>query len=219
MWLYSFLWTGCGLVTWDSNAEFSIHVESHSSGSFCFSKNPVFYVSALISIFIVPVIVAGSLYSIVILVIVRKIRNAPVVGVDGLPIEDNTKGAKTLMIVFTCWVVCWMPYSLLILVNHYDPLMVENFHEAHDWLYSFISDILPCVNSCVNPFIYFYRSAYFRHALKDIFLKLQRKSRYRQGSDDNISMFLRMPSVELIVRYSVAAETIRVLPSPVATKM
>ena len=203
VWFYCLLWTSAGMVTWDASPRFAVNVLSNGLDRICYSYNALFYVCAAIFVFIIPVVVAGVLYVIIVFIAIEKIQSTPSVkGEDTSRCDDlslcqtkgdqvqrrssSARGAKTLMLVFTAWVFCWMPHFLLILVNFWNPLLLADFQMNHGWLSEFVativSDVLPCLNSCINPLIYFFTSSIFRHALKDSWLKLHKKPRHRAGS-------------------------------------
>ena len=128
------------------------------------------------------------------------------------PVQPNfgsKKGAKTLMTVFAGWVICWMPHFSLILINYWSPHSLQAFAESHRWLSEFIStvlsDVMPCINSCINPFIYFKTSSIFRHSLTDSYLKIMKKPRHRAGSNSlRRCGSQRSSSLDTIVRYGVS---------------
>ena len=195
IWFYCFLWSAAGMFTWDENPLFSLDVISTGIARHCYSINNEYYVCAAICVFIIPVIVAGSLYGVLLYTIIEKMNSTPVpIGNTGAlqkndirPRYGNMKGAKTLMMVFTGWVVCWVPHFLLILVGYWNPYVLHSFTESHvelsDFISTVLSDVLPCLNSCVNPIIYFITSSMFRHSLRDSYLKLMKKPRHRAGSN------------------------------------
>ena len=225
VWFYCLVWTAAGLVTWDADPLFSLTVLSIGIDRVCYNKNALFYVCAAICVFIIPVVVAALLYAILIVIVVEKTNSIPIVIGNGAHPEETTglrknpggptfgskKGAKTLIMVFSGWVICWLPHFVLILVNYWSPLMLHSFAVKHRWCAEFIttvvSDVLPCINSCINPFIYFKTSYAFRHSLKDSYLKLMKKPRHRAGSSSvkRVGSWMS-PSMETVVRYSVTNE-------------
>ena len=229
VWVYCLLWTAAGMVRWDApDPEFSVVVFSNGVDRMCYSNNSLFYVCAVICVFVLPVLVAGLLYIVLLFVVAEKMNSIPTCVGEGTPaastsesaslrnttsptqqrrVFTNTKGVKTLMAVFAGWVVCWMPHFSLVLVNHWNMEILYRFQEEHEWLSVFIgsmiSDVLPCLNSCINPFIYFKTSCIFRHSLQDSYLKLMKKPRHRAGSN-SLRRLGKSASLDTVVRYGVA---------------
>ena len=179
----------------------------------------MYYVFAAICVYIVPVIIAGSLYTIILVIVSKKVHATPVLIGKKESIKENqrlerttlrpnfgnTKGAKTVMIVFSGWVVCWVPYFSLILGVYWKPRGYYELERRHKWLAQFIStivaDVLPCINSCINPFIYFKTNSLFRYYLKDSYLKLLKQPRRRiESSVGNVRGSYKIPSLNTRVK-------------------
>ena len=209
IWFYSVLWAVAGMLTWETNPLFSLGVITIGINRHCYNLNEVYYVCTAICVFLIPVMVAGSLYVILVLIVIKKMHSTPTPTGKMEALEEDVilpchakqnygsmKGAKTLMMVFAAWVVCWVPHFILVLVGYWNPSALHSFQENHIWWSDFIStlmsDVLPCINSCINPIIYLITSSIFRHSVKDSYLKLLKKPRHRAGSN---------PSCHTVIRY------------------
>ena len=76
----------------------------------------------------------------------------------------NLKAAKTILLIVSCFTVCWIPHTALSLVGAFCGPCVENVSpEAAIMLL-----MLAYANSCCNPFIYTYHRRDFRQTFKRI---------------------------------------------------
>ena len=77
--------------------------------------------------------------------------------------NNFSKATKTIAAVCGCFLACWLPVSILAigLALSYKPF--ENTHAA---AHIMIVDVLPVLNSTLNPFIYFVVNNMYRKALR-----------------------------------------------------
>ncbi|XP_078610638.1 melanin-concentrating hormone receptor 1-like [Branchiostoma floridae x Branchiostoma japonicum] len=129
-----------------------------------------FTVYQFVLAFALPVIIITFCYTNVF----RKLRQV-VNPLGASSAEKKTKKvAKMVLVVVVVFLVCWLPYYVIALVN-----MQMSSSPSYAFLVSyFVSICLGYANSCINPFIYLSFSAKFRkHAINTLFCKDCRKTR------------------------------------------
>ena len=98
-----------------------------------------------------------------------------------IKMKSETKSAKTVAIVFFAYTGCWLPHFVIVLLHYWRVDALQVFYRTsprgYDVITSLLSCVLPVLNSCLNPFIYFLSSDAFRVASRDLFRKLLKKSR------------------------------------------
>ena len=80
------------------------------------------------------------------------------------------KASKTIAILYGTFVVCWSPVGCLSIVLSYS---IEEVDWRHlKWFYITFVEILPVMNSVLNPFIYTMRNKQYRNAVTKTLSKL-----------------------------------------------
>ena len=74
-----------------------------------------------------------------------------------------TKATTTIAGVCGCFLICWLPVSILAVGLAWSN---ETFQTVHASVHMIVVDILPVFNSTVNPFIYFMVNSVYRKALQ-----------------------------------------------------
>lgn len=80
------------------------------------------------------------------------------------------KASKTIAILYGTFVVCWSPVGCLSIVLSYSTEEVDWRHLK--WFYITFVEILPVMNSVLNPFIYTMRNKQYRNAVTKTLSKL-----------------------------------------------
>ena len=77
--------------------------------------------------------------------------------------KKEYRAAKMMALIMTMFLFCWAPYTTFHIVIH-----VLGPDSTPEWLYTAleIAKVFSIMNSCINPFIYAWKSAGFRKALK-----------------------------------------------------
>ena len=68
---------------------------------------------------------------------------------------------KTIATVYGCFLICWFPVSILAIGLSWSQ---TSFLSTHPWPHILIAEILPVLNSTMNPFIYSLTSKQYRKA-------------------------------------------------------
>ena len=83
------------------------------------------------------------------------------------------KATKTLAIVIGTFIVCWLPFFIIMFVVQFCTMCLPNIHPTGRQIIAIVfAYVLPLLNSAVNPIIYSSFNSDFRSAFKDIFLRV-----------------------------------------------
>lgn len=176
LWIYSIVWTLLGLFIWDEKLSFAYDITIRGIERYCFSINRAYHTTAMILIYILPITLTTCLYMVVLYIASKQALaiskyNVTKRRLKARQLRIETKAAKTVAIVFLAYIVCWLPHFVIVFLTYWKYDTLQNFHDTNATLYdvvtTIISNILPTLNSCINPFIYFVFSAQFRVAYKD----------------------------------------------------
>ena len=91
--------------------------------------------------------------------------------------KKEIKSAKTLAMVYGAFVICWLPSSIISIILFFDTdELFRTFQRKHPsafmfTYYAFI-EVLPVLNTSVNPFIYSFFNGQFRDAFKRVYSKI-----------------------------------------------
>ena len=88
-------------------------------------------------------------------------------------VNSMAKATKTVAVVCGCFLVCWLPVSIQAIGLAW---WNESFETAHGVGPIVIVDVLPVLNSTLNPFVYFIVNKTYRKALKRICKSVRNKA-------------------------------------------
>lgn len=185
VWLYAVTWAVLGLFPYHPSSV-SYSIVPMGEGIFCYTYKKYFHTISITFIYVVPTIISAFLYAIVLSIAtkhaaaIEKMKPAAVKLAQPKKSKD-TRALKMICIVFTAYTICWCPNFTITLLNYWHPKTMLNFAQkytiAYDAVTTIFNNILPVLNSCINPFIYFITSTHFRVSFRDVVNRLLEKPR------------------------------------------
>ena len=85
--------------------------------------------------------------------------------------SKTIKVAKTVAIVYGCFMVCWLPVSIFAIGLAWSHTV---FSTVHAWPHVLVAEILPVLNSTMNPIIYSLKTRIYLKSLR----KMMRKAMF-----------------------------------------
>ena len=81
------------------------------------------------------------------------------------------KVTKTVAIVYGLFLFCWLPVSILSIGLHWWPSYFQSTSDTK-WRQIVFADVLPLLNSTLNPFVYAFMSKTYRRAFRTLLWKV-----------------------------------------------
>ena len=190
VWMYAITWTSLGFFGWESPYSYAYLVIPFQTIRYCISLNKYYYTTVSIVVYLIPMAITTFLYTQIFKVsyasnlkIWSSIYKTTLIRNRSYRIRLmlHSKASKLLSAIFLAYVVCWLPNFVTVVLSFWFPSIFHIFHAnnpmVYDILTTIISNILPPLNSCINPFIYFLSNTIFRRAFRDVVDKIQKNSR------------------------------------------
>lgn len=196
VWGYSGLIASLSFMNWSENA-------STIANSECMKSDKYYYTFAITAGFFLPLTILVINYSLVFKVAFAQAKKLQLlksssmepaefsdveVSPDPRPsvvsigrierrkrksILRELKATKTLAIVIGTFIVCWLPFFIIMFVVQFCTMCLPNIHPTgRQFIAIVFAYVLPLLNSAVNPIIYSSFNSDFRSAFKDIFLRV-----------------------------------------------
>ena len=188
-WLYVILWSSLGMFSWDSQTK-PIHILRLGRGIFCINANKYYFTASSIIIYMIPMIITIILYLLILDTANKQNKKTKKLYLSDFDRngkkkphclwKKDMKATKTVFIVFAAFTICFLPHFTLIILQYWTEIMTVFYHLnplAYDIVTTIFNTILPVLNSCINPFIYFIFGCQFRIALKNLIYKVLGKPR------------------------------------------
>ena len=186
LWLYSAIVAFLGLLPYGGSK--GVHVTPVRG--FCINDNKAFYTLAAFIGFFVPVLVI-IIMCVLMFRIVRQFQRSrstrsqdpsfnspmmPRVHVTGKRVTNSNRRTVAIFTLVVCaFIVCWGPFFVLFLISQYSNSLLSSNKKRFQILSTIFFNILPYVNSFLNPIIYAYFDKSFNMAIKNLLLRMLRK--------------------------------------------
>ena len=181
-WVYSLVWVLLGTFKWNSPVTFSYEIITIEVGQYCLSYNRNYVTALLIVVYFIPIVAICVLSHSVVQKAKRSKSSSLALKSDPNESGYCHKTFKAVTAIITVYIICWLPHCITVLLSYWWLNILTAFRRqspiAYDIITTIISNILPTLNSCVNPFIYSFLSREFQIACKDLVLRWSRQPRY-----------------------------------------
>ena len=165
------------LVSWNGLCE------DYKGGTF--SKRAVFYTFLHVSVIFLPAIVILVMYALIFVVAHKRqkmLRNGELsetcMGQNHRSvIHQDLRIVRMLLIVVGMFFFCWLPHSINIFLEIYNPNTFKDWSLRSQFIYARVVWLLPLINSLCNPIIYACLDQTYRKAFKYLFQKIMCRTR------------------------------------------
>ena len=185
VWVYAMLWGTLSLIDWTAGPKNNPHISVKKSLSHertCGKNDKIYYTVAMAVAFFLPLLIVIVTYSCVFRV--AFIQAKAVASLDPTKgkrhILRELKATKTIAVVIGVFIVCWLPFFILIVMSLwcapcFDPF-ITNRALSYAIRITFIF-VLPVMNSSLNPLIYTLFNKEFRSAFSRMLCRKRDASR------------------------------------------
>ncbi|NWV97816.1 PAR2 protein, partial [Machaerirhynchus nigripectus] len=115
-----------------------------------------YFLSLAIGLFLIPAIITAVTY-----ILMIKTLSASILDVSTG--KKRKRAIKLIIVVLSMYLICFTPSNVLIIV-HYS--LLKAYGQSHLYVWYITALCLSTLNSCIDPFIYYYISKDFRDNLK-----------------------------------------------------
>ncbi|XP_048148784.1 proteinase-activated receptor 2 [Corvus hawaiiensis] len=115
-----------------------------------------YFLSLAIGLFLIPAIITAVAY-----ILMIKTLSASIVDVSTG--KKRKRAIKLIVVVLSMYLICFTPSNVLIIVHY---LLLKAYSQSHLYVWYITALCLSTLNSCIDPFIYYYISKDFRDNLK-----------------------------------------------------
>lgn len=115
-----------------------------------------YFLSLAIGLFLIPAIITAVAY-----ILMIKTLSASIVDVSTG--KKRKRAIRLIVVVLSMYLICFTPSNVLIIV-HYS--LLKAYSQSHLYVWYITALCLSTLNSCIDPFIYYYISKDFRDNLK-----------------------------------------------------
>ncbi|XP_039946188.1 proteinase-activated receptor 2 [Hirundo rustica] len=115
-----------------------------------------YFLSLATGLFLIPAIITAFAY-----VLMIKTLSASIIDVSTG--KKRKRAIKLVIVVLSMYLICFTPSNVLIIV-HYS--LLKAYSQSHLYVWYITALCLSTLNSCIDPFIYYYISKDFRDNLK-----------------------------------------------------
>ncbi|XP_023799452.1 proteinase-activated receptor 2, partial [Cyanistes caeruleus] len=115
-----------------------------------------YFLSLASGLFLIPAVITAVAY-----VLMIKTLSASIIDVSTG--KKRKRAIKLIIVVLSMYLICFTPSNVLIIV-HYS--LLKAYSQSHLYVWYITALCLSTLNSCIDPFIYYYISKDFRDNLK-----------------------------------------------------
>lgn len=192
VWLYSCIMASLGLLSFGDSK--GVHI---AKGGYCRSDNKHFFIVFLLLGFFIPVLILIIMCSLMFRVVrqFRRSRNqntnvqslaVPRIHVNSKKVgNSNKRTVAVFSLVVLAFVVCWGPFFIFFLIIQYNKKFLALSPKNHQILSTICFNILPYLNSFINPIIYAFFDKSFNAAIQKLVNRITRMRYLRERSFSN----------------------------------
>ncbi|KAI5144372.1 Proteinase-Activated Receptor 2 [Manis pentadactyla] len=119
-----------------------------------------YFLSLAIGVFMFPAFLTASVY----VLMIRALRSSTM---DENSEKKRQRAVKLIITVLAMYLICFTPSNLLLVVHYF---LIKNWSQSHVYALYIVALCLSSLNSCIDPFVYYFISQDFRDHAKNALL-------------------------------------------------
>lgn len=119
-----------------------------------------YFLSLAIGVFMFPAFLTASVY----VLMIRALRSSTM---DENSEKKRQRAVKLIITVLAMYLICFTPSNLLLVVHYF---LIKNWSQSHVYALYIVALCLSSLNSCIDPFVYYFVSQDFRDHAKNALL-------------------------------------------------
>ncbi|XP_003785974.1 proteinase-activated receptor 2 [Otolemur garnettii] len=119
-----------------------------------------YFLSLAIGVFLFPAVLTASAY----VLMIRMLRSS---AMDENSERKRQRAVKLVITVLAMYLICFAPSNLLLVVHYF---LIKSRGQSHVYVLYIVALCLSTLNSCIDPFVYYFVSQDFRDHAKNALL-------------------------------------------------
>ncbi|XP_004466606.2 proteinase-activated receptor 2 [Dasypus novemcinctus] len=119
-----------------------------------------YFLSLAIGVFLFPALLTASVY----VLMIRTLRSS---AMDENSVKKRQRAIKLIVTVLAMYLICFTPSNLLLVVHYF---LIKSQGQSYIYALYIIALCLSTLNSCIDPFVYYFVSKDFRDHAKNALL-------------------------------------------------
>ncbi|XP_024419347.2 proteinase-activated receptor 2 [Desmodus rotundus] len=119
-----------------------------------------YFLSLAIGVFLFPAVLMASAY----VLMIRTLQSSTIDESSG---KKRKRAIKLIITVLVMYLICFTPSNLLLVVHYF---MIKHWGQSHVYALYIVALCLSTLNSCIDPFVYYFVSEDFRNHAKNALL-------------------------------------------------
>ncbi|XP_066931234.1 adenosine receptor A2b-like [Clytia hemisphaerica] len=207
LWSFALVYPITGILPWSNiPSQKGSHFTISNVNYVCANYNRSFFAVSFLGIYIIPLVVMSFTYCMILQIALTQIRAIQRTQVslrsvdpqqstrsdDSSMTTNNTSSrrrkelhaTKSVAIVYSAFLICWFPVCVVNIILLFDVGYFPRLLMSNKTMFLFVwyglIQILPMINTMVNPIIYSFSNKQFRNGFRSVYQRLKGETRFTE---------------------------------------